>query len=633
MAGQNRIEVTDDSMLKEALKAKAVDFSEKLFSRSLASQAFDDLLFLVNMEKRAAKQGVLRPLPERKCRIAIIGAGTLYPLHEFILHLVRARGMDAEVFAGDYDNYLHEILDKESGLYAFGPEVIVFFPSPERCVYTGNITDPIEKQRESALAAVNEIVRLCKTMKDRTSAEIIVANFALPGRFDLGHYRTGTLGSPWSFRKLVNLEMGLALNSTARVCDVEFLSCRTGTLGAHDLRKWFESKQLFAPDFQVCVAQEIAHMVRSLRSTTKKVLVLDLDNTLWGGIIGDDGLEGIEIGSTSPRGEAFKALQKYILELKHRGILLGVCSKNDHEKAVEPFEKHPEMVLRLKDIVSFKANWNPKSENIREMAKELNLGLDSFVFIDDNPAEIDIVRRFVPEVTSLLVGPDPADSIALLADSRLFEPASITVEDLQRTDMYHQEASRKALLDSVTDMDAYLESLEMKAVFSPFTPVDIPRITQLINKSNQFNLTTRRRSEAEVAGVMQDPGYHAFTVRLLDRFGDHGIISIVICREDSVAGELEVDTWLMSCRVLNRQVEEEVMNEIVRIAKGRGLERVSGSYIPTKKNGMVSKLYDKMGFQALRADDAGCAYALEVKVYDMKETKISLSREAGSGAA
>jgi FkbH-like protein len=235
--------------------------------------------------------------------------------------------------------------------------------------------------------------------------------------------------------------------------------------------------------------------------------VLDLDNTLWGGVVADDGLEGIEVGDTSPRGEAFKAFQKYIASLKARGILLAVASKNDHAKAAEVFEKHPEMVLRLGDFVSFQANWEPKSDNIRRMAAELNLGLDSFVFVDDNPAEIEIVRQFAPEVATIELGPDPSEYVAQLQDCRLFEPRNITSEDVERTQQYQSEAQRQALSATITDMDAYLASLAMEGEIGGFAPVDIPRLAQLINKSNQFNLTTRRRTEADLLALARDPDY------------------------------------------------------------------------------------------------------------------------------
>ena len=315
---------------------------------------------------------------------------------------------------------------------------------------------------------------------------------------------------------------------------------------------------------QVDVARECAHLVASLRVGPKKVAVLDLDNTLWGGVIGDDGLEGIEIGDTSPRGEAFKAFQQYLLSLTHRGILLAVCSKNDHEKAVEPFEKHPEMVLRMKDIVCFKANWQPKSENIRQIANELNLGLDSLVFIDDNPAEIEIVRQFVPEVETVLLSADPSEYAGALQDSRYFEPKNVTAEDLERVDQYKQESQRQELLATVTDMDAYLESLGMEAVIREFRAGGRAAHLAADQQEQPVQPDHATPHRGASAGHHGGSAYFGFTVRLADRFGDHGLISIVVGKVEGE--ETEVDTWLMSCRVLKRQVEELVLNELVRLA-------------------------------------------------------------------
>jgi FkbH-like protein len=303
-----------------------------------------------------------------------------------------------------------------------------------------------------------------------------------------------------------------------------------------------------------------------------------------------------------------------------------VCSKNDPDKALEPFVSHPEMVLKQEDFVSFKANWEPKSENIRQMALELNLGLDSFVFVDDNPAEIEIVRQFAPDVTTILLGPDPSEYVALLQDCRLFEPGSITSEDAERTGQYRSEAQRKALGASVTDLDAYLESLQMEAVISEFLPVDVPRLAQLINKSNQFNLTTQRRSEAGVVAVMNSADFIGYSMRLKDRFGDHGLISILIGEQ---AGEtMKIDTWLMSCRVLKRQVEEEVLNECVRLAKQRGCTRLEGVYLPTARNGMASDFYSRMGFSLLAESETKRLFELQLETFQFLPTKIRIIRRA-----
>jgi FkbH-like protein len=470
------------------------------------------------------------------------------------------------------------------------------------------------------------VLDLAQKVNAKTGAEVILANFKLPSRHDLGAYRSRTLGSDWSFRKWVNLEMGLNAPSGVRIWDLEFLANRIGGIQAADPRGWFETKQPGSPALLVELAREAAHLIASLKRAPKKVLVLDLDNTIWGGVVAEVGLEGIELGDTSPRGEAFKAFQKCAASLKDRGVLLAVCSKNDFKKAAEPFEKHPEMVLRMADIVSFKANWEPKSENIRQMARELNLGLDSFVFVDDNPAEIDIVRQFAPEVTTILLGPDPSEYAAQLQDCRLFEPAGITAEDVERTSQYRAEAERKVLEASVTDMDSYLSSLAMEGTISEFSVVDAPRVSQLINKSNQFNLTTRRRSEAEVLAVMKDAGFVGYSMRLKDRFGDHGLISIVIGKK--AEGTMEIDTWLMSCRVLKRQVEEEVLNELARLAKLRGCQRLEGIYLPTVKNEMVRDFYGRMGFTLTGESDAKREFALNLESFQPIPTKIKIIRRA-----
>jgi FkbH-like protein len=515
-------------------------------------------------------------------------------------------------------------MDEAGALYQFNPQVVLLIPPEHRCKYPGKLTDAREVHQAEAGRFVNSLLELAGKLHAKTCAEIILTNFMLPARHDLGGYRGRTLGSDWSFRKWVNLELGLNAPPFLHICDLEFLSHRHGGMQVRDDRAWFESKQPGSAALLAELAREVAHIIGTLRRAPKKVLVLDLDNTLWGGVVADDGLEGIEVGDTSPRGEAFKAFQKYIATLKERGILLAVASKNDHAKAAEVFQKHPEMVLRLDDFVAFKANWEPKSDNIRQMALDLDLGLDSFVFVDDNPAEVEIVRQFAPEVATILLGPDPSEYVAQLQDCRLFEPRNITSEDVARTEQYQSEAQRKALFATVTDMDAYRESLAMEGEIAEFTPLDIPRLAQLINKSNQFNLTTRRRTEADLHALTQDPDYSCFSFRLKDRFGDHGLISVVIARK--VKTVLTLDTWLMSCRVLKRQVEDEVLNEVVRRAVAMDCTAIEGVYLPTAKNEMVRDFYTRMGL-ALTHEDAACRkFALPVDQFEPHATKIKVIR-------
>lgn len=610
-------------------------FWDVLRARTRDAEAFEDLLPLSTLRRKALKRGLAFPTGAAPVRLklAIVGGCSLFPLHELIEHFLLnapGSGFHAQVFQGDYDNYVSEILEADSGLYEFAPEMVLIVPSFKRCRYQGRMTDPIETQREQGVQTATQLLDLCRTVHERSKAEVLLVNFPLPPYHDPGPFRGRTLASDWNFRKLVNMELGLRAPSYVHTCDLEFLSARRGTLASTDEKAWFESKQPCSVDLLVDLAREVAHIVTGLRQGPKKVAVLDLDNTVWGGVIGDDGIDGIDIGDTSPRAEAFKAFQQYLRTLPERGILLAVCSKNDEDKALEPFEKHPDMALRREDFVSFKANWMPKSDNIRAIAQELNLGLDSFVFIDDNPAEIEIVKQFAPEVTGVLLGPDPSRYAREIMDARLFEPRAITVEDAERAELYKQEAQRQQLEANFTDMDSYLSSLNMKCVISEFRTVDAPRIAQLIGRSNQFNVTTHRRTEAEVRQVIEDPAYCAYTMRLEDRFGDYGLIAIVIGRvEGRTEGNVfDVDTWLMSCRVLKRQVEEETVNEMVRLAKARGCTRIHGVYLPTKKNGMVRDLYPRMGFAVALEQPDRREFELDPMLYTPVDTKINVIQRA-----
>jgi len=617
----------DIDRLKKLLLNGNPEFWALLEQQTEASDAFEDLFLLSSLRKKAQARSLPGGIPlQKKMRLALLGGYSFHPFQELLVHLFEMEGISCDLWQGSYDNYISEIMDETSGLYAFAPQVVLLVPSESRCRYPGPLTDSHESQRAEAARVVHSLLELVQRVHEKTGAEVIMANFMLPARHDPGAYRSRTMGSDWNFRKWVNLELGLSAPPHLSICDLEFLAYRHGGLFARDERAWFESKQPCSAGLLPAFAREVLRLVNSFRRAAKKVLVLDLDNTLWGGVVAEEGLEGIELGDTSSRGEAFKAFQKAIISLKERGVLLAVCSKNDHAKAAEVFEKHPEMVLRMEDVVAFKANWDPKSDNIRQIALDLNLGLESFVFVDDNPAEIEIVRQFAPEVTTLLLGPDPAGYAGQLLDCRLFELRNITAEDAERTGQYRSEIQRKEIQAASADMNSYLASLEMTTTITEFMPVDIPRLAQLINKSNQFNLTTRRRTEAELSALMRDPAYVTFSVRLKDRFGDHGLISIVIACEGGDI--LKIDTWLMSCRVLNRQVEHEVLNELVRLAVIKNCQRLEGLYLPTSKNEMVKDFYFRMGFVLIRENAESRVFELMHNSFQPVATSIKVMRRA-----
>jgi FkbH-like protein len=615
--------------LKTLLLNRDEKFWPALVKQSTAATTFSQFAALSSIRKKAKKLGLNGFSGENTnaVRIGLIGGSTLFPLSDLIEHLMTVFIGDVQTFTGDYNNYRSEILEDSSALYEFEPDFVIVLPDEQSCKHPGMLNDSKERVEAEIHRVSSELLHLCSVIRERADAEILLCNFILPSANDLGPIQAKSLASEWNFKKAVNLELGTKAPNYVHICNLEFLAYRLGGLIAKDDRSWFESKQLCSPSLQVDLAREITHIVKALRTTPKKVLVLDLDNTLWGGVIGDDGIEGIEIGDTSPRGEAFKAFQSYILSLTQRGLLLAVCSKNDFDNANQPFREHPEMVLREEHFVSFKANWEPKGQNLIVIANELNLGLDSFIFVDDNPAEVENVRQFAPEVTCITLDPDPSAYVRQLQESRLFERTMITGEDVRRTEQYREEATRRSLLNTSVDMDSYLRSLDMVGTFREFNPIDLPRIAQLINKSNQFNLTTRRRLESDLAALVSDPNYTGFSMRLADRFGDHGLISVVICKSNS-DGCFEIDTWLMSCRVLKRQVEEQVLNEIVRLATDKGCVSVKGTYIPTAKNAMVSDLYSKLGFSVIDGCQDCCEFELAVKDFTPKPTFISVNERS-----
>jgi FkbH-like protein len=386
---------------------------------------------------------------------------------------------------------------------------------------------------------------------------------------------------------------------------------------------WHRAKQEISPAAAPAYGDLVARLLAARRGLSGKCLVLDLDNTLWGGVIGDDGLEGIHLGQGSALGEAYVEFQIYCLNLARRGVALAVCSKNDDANARAPFENHPDMVLRLNNIACFVANWQDKPSNLRHIAKSLNIGLDSLVFADDNPFERNIVRRELPMVMTPELPEDPALYANCIASGGYFDVAEVTREDLERSGQYQANLQRQAVMDQFTDMAGYLESLKMELISSAFDAVGLTRIVQLINKTNQFNLTTRRYDDADARAMMADPSVATFQFRLVDTLGDNGMICVVIGKVTN-ADTLHIDTWLMSCRVLGREVEREIMNVVARRAADMGLSFVVGEFIPTAKNGMVANHYRDLGFKPLD-DNAGVStWRLALAGYQPYQTKITV---------
>ncbi|MCC6862404.1 MAG: HAD family hydrolase [Bryobacterales bacterium] len=571
--------------------------------------------------KRFIHAGKAGPGQEEALRIAVLGGPTTLQLVELIRIFLAGRDLTFELYECEYGLFRQEILTPGSGLDCFRPN-IVFLATGARDV---GVFPPVAAGREEVERMAEEELSgwagLWQVVRERWGATVIQNSFDIDPWGVLGHYSLRHPASRENYLALLNRRMAEQAPAHVVLHDLNSLVVAAGARDWFDPRFYLEAKMPCGPECLVAYAHSAAGLVLAIRGKSRKVLVLDLDNTLWGGVVGDDGAEGIQLGQGSGQGEAFLAFQAYCRQLHDRGILLAVCSKNDEEIARRPFRLRDDMILTLDHISCFIANWNNKADNLREIARRLELGVDSLVFVDDNPAERAVVRRFAPEVAVPDMPEDPAGYVAALARHRYFETVSWTREDASRAQYYAQNAERARMASAFADLDSFLGSLEMRARIEPVNPLNIERVTQLVNKSNQFNLTTRRRTRAEIEALSRDPDWHTLTISLADRLGDNGLISVIFLVQSH--GSLEIDTWLMSCRVLQRTVEQLALNEIVAAARARGCHTVTGLYIPTERNGMVRDHYGRLGFQASGADDSAARWVLRVdESYQPRHTYI-----------
>jgi FkbH-like protein len=530
---------------------------------------------------------------EQPLKLAVLGGFTTGPLVEGIELFLFACGIDVEVYAPEYGTFRQEILDPHSGLYRFAPTIAYVATSRRDVAQWPDIGEGADHVAERIARELADWRGLWQTMHDRLGCQIIQNNFD-PPPWRLLANRDLSASACGGYLARLNLALHEGAPGYVTIHDVDALSAMAGRWDWGDERYFHAAKLPCSPHCLADYAHSVASVIAALRGKSRKCLVLDLDNTIWGGTIGDDGLGGIRLGPGNAEGEAYSAFQEYALGLRRRGVLLAVCSKNTDAVAREVFEKHPGMRLRLPDIACFVANWEDKASNLRAISKTLNIGLDALVFADDNPAERALVRQALPSVAVPEMPTDVAAYVAAVERHRYFQVTSLTKEDLQRTEYYRADVLRKEMEETSTDVEGFLRSLAMVAHVGPIVPETIERTVQLINKSNQYNLTTRRYSNADVLTILDDARWVTLTAAVADKFGDHGLISVVLAKAES--GALTIDTWLMSCRVLKRNVEHHVLNHLVRIAQKRGLRRIRGEFIPSPKNGLVEDHYRRLGF-------------------------------------
>jgi FkbH-like protein len=529
-------------------------------------------------------------------RLALIGSSTLSHLHPGIRLAALRRGILLDVYQGIYGMYRQELMDPSSGLHGFRPDVVLL------ALDAHHLAEADNADAESILA----MLRSCWDAARESLGCPVIQQTVLPVHpYLVGNQEAQYPLSPAAIVTKVNtLLRDEAPKANVHLLTVDTWAAQSGISEWFDASLWHRSKQEIHPRVSNLYGDQVGRIVGALRGKSSKCLVLDLDNTLWGGVIGDDGVDGVVIGQGSEAGEAFVALQRYAKGLNQRGVILAVCSKNDEANALLPFEKRSEMILQRSDIACFVANWEDKAGNIRYIAKQLNIGLDSLVFLDDNPFERNLVRRELPMVAVPELPEDPSGYVSLLSAAGYFETLSITEEDRERSGQYRANLAREELREKATDMQGFLKALKMKLIWSPFAAKDLKRVVQLLNKTNQFNLTTRRYSEEAVQAQLADKDVLTLQLRLLDVYGNNGIIALLIGRRNRNA-ELEVETWLMSCRVLGRQVEQATLKILAEKAREMGCKDLVGHYRPTASNGMVRSHYEKLGFTLQHSADDG----------------------------
>ena len=530
------------------------------------------------------------------------------------------RGYQIDLFEAEYNQVERQFLDPSSELYQTDADFIVLFQSTHKLgekhsLLSPSLQESLAEERLAFVASVCENPMLA-------SKKIICLNYPEIEDTVFGSYATKVTSSfTYQVRKLNMGLMDLSQRyANLFICDIAGLQNKLGRDMMFAPNVYVSTEMVLSIDALPYVASRVMDIICAIKGQFKKCLILDLDNTVWGGVIGDDGLEGIQLGHGLGIGKAFTEFQMWVKKLKQRGVIICVASKNNEETAKEPFEKHPDMVLKLEDIAVFQANWETKVDNIRTIQRILNIGFDSMVFLDDNPFERNIVRENIPGITVPELPQDPGEYLEYLYSLNLFETASYSQADKDRTKQYQVEAQRVSLQKTFSNEADFLKSLDMTSVVSGFNKFNTPRVAQLSQRSNQFNLRTVRYTEADIEALGQDPDVIDLSFTLEDKFGDNGLIAVIIMKKQDEE-TLFIDTWFMSCRVLKRGMEDFTLNTMIEAAREKGYKRIVGEYLPTPKNKMVENHYPSLGFQKLEGTPTA-QYVLDVEQYQTRENYI-----------
>ena len=557
--------------------------------------------------------------------IAILGGSTTSEIKNILELFLLNNGIKPNFYESEYNKFYEDALFGNDILDKFNPDIVYIHTTNQNIIKYPGLKD---NEIEINTLLNNELERYKSiwTSLAKFDCAIIQNNFDLTIDRSLGNLDCSDIHGKTYFINQLNQEFAKSSREIKNlyINDINYLSSYLGLKNWFDKSLWHQAKYALGLDSIPELAFNISKIINSIFGKTKKCLVLDLDNTCWGGVIGDDGLNGIHIGTETAIAESYTSFQKYAKELKHRGITLSVCSKNDFKNAKEGFE-HPESILKFDDFTSFKANWDPKHQNILDIAKEINIGIDSLVFIDDNPVERDIVSSQVPSVAVPNVGDDVIHFIDYIDRNGYFEPISLLADDINRNKYYEDNKKRAVEQSTFKSYDDFLVSLDMTADIKSFSSIYLDRITQLTNKTNQFNLTTKRYTAGEIENIANSDNSIKIYGKLTDKYGDNGLIAITIGRLEE--RQCHIDLWLMSCRVLKRDMEFAMLDELVRQCKEKGVSEIIGYYYKSAKNNMVSDLYEKFGFELTETNSENTVWKLDILNYENKNKFIGVSND------
>jgi FkbH-like protein len=587
------------------------------------SYPLDSLLIL--RKKNKIKRMLLEKVGFIEKKIAILGGSTTSELTNILELFLLNNGIRPIFYESEYNKYYEDALFGTPELDRFKPDIIYIHTSIVNITSFPEIGASSEAVDQLVTDQLSKFQSIWDALQKYNCA-IIQNNFDLPATRSLGNFECYAPSGAIYFVSQLNLGFVNAAQQISNLYlnDINYLSSYFGLTRWFDSTLWHHSKYAISLDVIPELAFNISQIVNAILGKTKKCLVLDLDNTCWGGIIGDDGLGGIQIGSETALAEAFYAFQAYAKSLKDRGITLAVCSKNDFSTAKEGFE-HPETVLHFSDFLAFKANWDPKHLSISQIAQDINIGTDSLVFIDDNPVEREIVAFQLPSVAVPDVGADITNYIKHIDRNGFFEAVSLSLDDIKRNDYYKDNEKRLAERAAFTSYDEFLVSLNMTAIIKPFEEVYIERIAQLTNKTNQFNVTTKRYTTAEIRTAAENPNCVTLYGKLIDKHGDNGLVAVSMGHIDGTT--CHIDLWLMSCRVLKRDLEQAMLDQFVLICRDKGVTQIIGRYFKTAKNDMVADLYGNMGFALLEQTLIESSWQLDVDRYEVQNKNIRISND------